>query len=1028
MSQRSTDLVGRQFELAVMEEVLDTVGCGSPWVLTIAGEPGIGKSRLLAELTARAAGRGHLVLSGRGTELERDLPFGVVRDALDDHLASLGSEELGALTSTSGVLQDLTGVFPSLTSRRDGPPLRLQQERYEIYRAVRTLLDALAAERPLVLALDDLHWADPASVELVSHLTRHPPQRGVLLVAAFRPAQVAPELEAVLQAACRQGGADRLDLAPLTLDQAAEVAGGGMAREVCEALWLESGGNPFYLQELLSTGGRPSPHDCGVVVPGDIPPAVRLALAEEIGALSPPARALLEASAVAGDPFDLDLSRALAGVDEAAALAALDELLRFDLLRGTAVPRRFRFRHPIVRRTAYESTPAGRRIGAHSRAAALLAEWGAPASVRAHHVERSASRGDEQAVTDLAQAAGEAATGGAPATAARWYQAALRLLPEGPAHAHGRLALLVPLAGALCAAGRLDEGRGAVLGAMDLAGPEHADLRTRLVASCASIEHLLSRHEEAQARLSEALGSLPEGSPAAPALVKELGVGAMYANEFEWAGQWAAQAHQAARRGGDTALVATSAAMAAYAEAWQGHGSRAAPYLEEAQELVDGLRGAEAAAGPEASFWLGFAAHFMDHLDDATRHFERGIGISRATGQGQFLLPLVMGLELSLIQRGRLADAAEEAEAALEGARLAGNDMYLVGALWERCLLATSTGDLDTAMLLGQQALELANRIGEKTLHAAASWALAAALFEAGHLERSRALLLDGLGGAGLPRMATGGRCRSYELLTAIELGLGHAQTASGWARRAKAAASGTDLPLAHSAALRANALVLLASGDAGGAAEQALAAAELASCAGAAVEAARSRLLTGRALSAAGERRRSLALLEQAEAELAGCGAEGYRQQAARELRRLGRRAPSREREAGGAGGSGGHGDLAALSPRELDVARLVAAGHTNRQLADSLYLSVKTVERHLAHIFAKLGVSSRAGVAALVAATEAMGSGPQPANPRPVTGHTSARVPKPPWLQPQTAIQVPVWSAAAAMPTLRRSAVAGR
>jgi DNA-binding CsgD family transcriptional regulator len=165
------------------------------------------------------------------------------------------------------------------------------------------------------------------------------------------------------------------------------------------------------------------------------------------------------------------------------------------------------------------------------------------------------------------------------------------------------------------------------------------------------------------------------------------------------------------------------------------------------------------------------------------------------------------------------------------------------------------------------------------------------------------------------------------------------------------------------SAAHRSRALLLLASGEAGMAAEMALTAATEAAEAGASVEAARSRLLAGRALAQAGERQRSLTELERAAAELAACGAEGWRQQGVRELRRLGRRVALQRL------GARGNGNLSGLSAREREVAEMVSAGRTNQEIADRLYLSIKTVERHLSHIFAKLGVSSRAAVAGLVA-----------------------------------------------------------
>ena len=126
---------------------------------------------------------------------------------------------------------------------------------------------------------------------------------------------------------------------------------------------------------------------------------------------------VLEGAAVAGDPFEPELAAAAAERSEASAMDAIDELLELDLVRETDVPRRFRFRHPLVRRAVYEATPGGWRLGAHERCAQALAARGASAAARAHHVERSAREGDTEAVAVLREA-GEGAVHLAPASAA----------------------------------------------------------------------------------------------------------------------------------------------------------------------------------------------------------------------------------------------------------------------------------------------------------------------------------------------------------------------------------------------------------------------------------------------------------------------------------------------------------------------------------------------------------------------------------------------------------------------------------
>jgi predicted ATPase len=179
-----TELVGRAAELRRGEEALSALRSGTAGVLVVAGEPGIGKTRLVEEILAAAERRGYVTLSAAGGELERDLPFGVVADALDPYVAAAGAAALEGLAPDD--LGHLSAMLPSLSRSGPSPSMTLTQERYRAYRAVGELLVRLASRRPLVVALDDLHWADPASVELISYLLRHTPDAPVLLILAFR--------------------------------------------------------------------------------------------------------------------------------------------------------------------------------------------------------------------------------------------------------------------------------------------------------------------------------------------------------------------------------------------------------------------------------------------------------------------------------------------------------------------------------------------------------------------------------------------------------------------------------------------------------------------------------------------------------------------------------------------------------------------------------------------------------------------------------------------------------------------------
>jgi len=165
-------LVGRDREIARLERALDGLVSDQVRVLQISGEPGIGKSRLLAELARRAEARGYLVLDGQAAEFERDIPFGVIVDALNDRAAALEPSLLRSLDGET--VRELAVLLPSLAGLVDEPLVhRLGSERYRAHYAIRALLEALARVQPVVLTLDDLHWADDASVEVIGHLARH---------------------------------------------------------------------------------------------------------------------------------------------------------------------------------------------------------------------------------------------------------------------------------------------------------------------------------------------------------------------------------------------------------------------------------------------------------------------------------------------------------------------------------------------------------------------------------------------------------------------------------------------------------------------------------------------------------------------------------------------------------------------------------------------------------------------------------------------------------------------------------------
>ena len=950
--------VGRERELELVEQLLDGACAGHARFLFVSGEPGIGKTRVLGELLERARERGCLALHGSAAEFERELPFGPLVDAMDEYLESLDPGAFQRLASED--LSELAGVFPALRSldpESDQPSTATA--RFRAHRAVCGLLEQLASRQPLVLALDDLHWSDGASLELAAHLLRRPPRAAVMVAGSFRRGTVDRTLARALQSAA-PAMVGQVDLGPLPRAEAqALVSTTGAATR--ERLYEASGGNPFYLLELARMGADGERHLSSDWDGEGVPGAVAAATVGELEQLSAHGRELALAAAVAGDPFELDLAAAAAALGEPDALAALDELIAGDLVRATQVPRRFSFRHPLVRRAVYESGAPGSRIAAHGRNAEALAARGAPASSRAHHVEHSARHGDLGAIAILREA-GEAAATRAPVSAARWFTVALELLPEKADNSE-RVSLLMALAGTQAATGRFEESRTALLESIEMTPDHETALRVELIGACAAVEQMLGHHEEAHARLTTALSGLADPSSSqAVNLMLHLAAGDFYRIDYEGMRAWGERA-LAVARGLDDALVAASLAVVAVAAAFIQPVPAAEAYRSEAAALVDGLSDEQLSERLDALTNLSAADLYLHHYDEAASHANRGLAIAQASGQGEvapFLIPVLVTV---LHTTGRVAEAADLAGEAVEAARLSRNAEALGWNLLSRAYVAVAAGDLELALSDAQESVDVTRDLDDRLVYTNARWAFASALLETGACERAIEVLLEAAGGHALPRIPQPWRVHCFELLTRGWLACGCPTEAEETAVRAATTAERVGLEAATAVAERAAAAVAIAAGDSATGADWALAAANRSQRAGARVDAARARTLAGRALAAAGERDRALAELETAARELGACGARRYREEAKHELRRLGRRfrrsAPARKANGKGVG---------SLSERELQVAELVVDRRTNPEIASALFLSEKTIETHMRNIFRKLGVSSRADVARTV------------------------------------------------------------
>jgi DNA-binding CsgD family transcriptional regulator/tetratricopeptide (TPR) repeat protein len=953
-SSAQDELVGRRQELERLDSLLAGLGDGAATAV-LSGEAGIGKTRLLTEACELADSRGHLVLSGRAAEFSEQLPFAAFVDALDDYLGSLQLRSLGALEDEQ--LAELSLLFPGLSGLDVEGPSGLQDERYRSHRAVRGLLEALAARQPVVLALDDLHWSDTATLELLAHLLRRPPQAPVAMLLAFRPGQVDSRLDAVLADAEREGMATRLELQPLSREQADRLVGADADPALRAQLHRLSGGNPFYLGELMRAGVVLPAEETPSEAIGGVPPAVASALERELEAIPEAGRQLAQGAAVAGETFDVELAAEAAGMPERDALAAVDELIDSDVLRATDAPRRFRFRHPIVHRAVYQAASEGWRLGAHERVAAALEQADASPLARAPHVEASARPGDAAAI-ELLRAAGDSASLRAPAAASHWYEAALRLVPEGDEGA--RLGLLVPMAQALGYAGRLDDARRVLEEVLVLLPNDQVAVRGQVAAAAARVDQLVGSHEAARTLLLRTLDEVPDrSSPEATEVKLQLAGACFFNGDFDGLKRWIGEALSEADARDDRSTRAAATGTLGCAEYMIGDMAAARARLDEANSLFDKLSEEEIARRLHSLTWCGMTELYLERFARATTIFERVASIARVTGHGHVTTLTRIGEALVLLWRGRLAEATDLLDGAIEAATLTANDQFLTWALWARCWCSTLGGDIQGAIDFGRRAVDVAAGAKDPVSVFAACY-LAEARFESGDDPAGcRDEVLDAVGGPELEPVERGFKSHWYELLTRMDLAAGDLEAADDWARRALEAAEGLGIAGRSAEALRARTAVELARGETKPAAASVLEAAELAAAGGLPIEEARCRTLAGRAL-APDDRDAAVAQLDAAVAVLDRLGAARYRDEAQRELRALGKRTTRPKRA--GAVGEG----VTALSQREREVASLVADGRTNKEIAGELYLSEKTVESHLSRIFGKLEVSKRAQVAA--------------------------------------------------------------
>jgi DNA-binding CsgD family transcriptional regulator/tetratricopeptide (TPR) repeat protein len=921
-----TRLRGRDQEFVTLQGWLSRVGTGRGGVALVHGPAGIGKTRLLGEIAAQAAANdGYLVAAARADQLGGMAPLAVLLDAFrasDPPLA------------TSDDLASLAG---------------LADQRFWLLDRLRAALEKRANHHPVLVMLDDLQWADPATLWAVGALATQLTGVPVGWLLARRRAPAGQELTAFL-AKMATLQPSMIDLGPLPPEAARQLAGDLLGTELdADVLSLvdRAGGNPFLVTEAVraasqssapSPGGRRTTEWEWAAPPGlttqPLPEGFALSARTRLADLDPVARQLLEVAAVFGRRFTMREVSVLLDQSVAALVPALRDLIESGVVVGEND--HLSFAHDLLWQAVYDDLPSPARRVMHRDAARALLAAGAPPLQVAGHLLVGAGSGDAEAVDLLLRAARDA-TSTAPGIAADLYAKALALTPDGCE----RTRTIVEAVPVLAQAGRLDEVRWIA----DLALSAGVDPE-----SASTIHYTLSVGEALRGSYAEALAEARRGLAryGLPQPARAL-LGAVEALYLAMTGQVtpAIFSAQTAVHAGEMSGQVVAVTMGLPAEAIaQRLAGRFTTALDRAEQ---GARRADVESTParllEPRRWQGWLLTALDRFDEADAEYLRSRRDMDALGTGVLLHVWHAHRAGLRLAAGRLDEAAAEAEAAVAVAEELGTAALLPTALAILARVALARGDLPQARAYVEQAPRRGDGVYELELDLARGLIFEASGDPVGALRTMEPIWSAFPSHFGVLALMP----PAAPHLVRIALRAGDREKA------AEAADAGARLAALNPHIASLAGAATHSAGLLGDDPDQLVHAVELYQDSPRPLPRALAYDDAGAALAARGQRAKAVSYLDEALRLFAASGAAGDAARVHGRLRSLGlrrRHPPLPPKPATG---------WDSLSEPELKVVRLVAAGLTNRAVAERLFLSRHTVDSHLRHIFAKLNINTR-------------------------------------------------------------------